>query len=113
MNTSDWLLLEIAAVISAPVVLIVMASLFLVRHVRHKTFFILITFLSVSGLVSIISPIAMDVFNPGMDGPMTFPSANFNGLAATGISVVVIGLALLGWFNSILRGSFAGSKKLK
>ncbi|MDE2177021.1 MAG: hypothetical protein KGJ50_01800 [Xanthomonadaceae bacterium] len=41
---------------------------------------------------------------------MTFPSANFNGLAATGISVVAIGLALPGWFHSILRGSRAGSK---
>lgn len=113
MNTSDWLLLEIAAVIIAPVVTIVIASLFLVRHVRHKVFFLLITFLSVSGLTSIIFPVAMDMFNPSGDGPMTFPSANFNGLAATGIAVVAIGFVLLGWFNSILRRSLAGSKKLE
>ena len=105
MDLIHMYLLEIIFMAALPLLLGVGISIYAWRSVRHRVLFSIICIITFSGLGSIAYPIAVRLLNPSMDGPLTFPSAGFNVLAATAVCAAAIGFPIALRLRNILRAT--------
>ena len=103
MNASQWGLLEMIAMLGAPVIFSAAATATFWRSINHRALFSVFALLSMWGLASLIFPIAQDLVNPSGAGSAVFPGAQFNVLVAYVAGVALCGLPLLLWLRNVLR----------
>ena len=105
MDTSHVNLLQVIALAGAPLLFAALAISLAWRSVAHRVLFSALAVLCFWGLSGIIYPVALGLLNPTALGPATYPSAEFNVLAATAMLAALVGFPLLWRLRNVLRSA--------
>jgi hypothetical protein len=106
MDLAHRYLLELIAVLVFPIAMAFLATALAWRSICQRALFFVIAVVALWGIGGIAYPMAQEVFSPDNDGPVVFPSAQFNAFIATDIAVAIFGSLLLLWLRNGLRASY-------
>jgi len=98
-------LLELLLLTGAPFVFALVATAVAWRSIPHRALYAVLAVLSFWGLSTLTYPFLLDQLNPTASGPATYPSAQFNVIAANAAIGVLLGFPLMWWLRNALRAA--------
>ena len=105
MDLSHLLLLQIILMLCLPLLFALSAIAFSWRTTTHLGLFAAICFVCFLGLAAIAYPLAVNWLNPSLQGPATYPSAQFNVLALTAACSAAFGFPIVLRLRRVLRAT--------